>query len=191
MVAHFQGVAGAVRVGFGTRGMSPLSARSDCTDSDSRIKQTKCQASPPVSFSSSGCTYSSGFAVWIPPHSLSLSFLAPVKNEVVQPLRSAGTEVGILLGSFVSSDIPYAAINTEGILFDSGQSVSAGGASLRFRGEVQGVSRVRFLLSIFFSMGESMPGERIIRRVDDRGRRVRWAWRRWRDIACGMWCRRY
>jgi hypothetical protein len=114
--------------------MSPLSARSDCTDSDIRIKQTRCQASPPVSFSSSGCTYSSGFVVWIPPHSLSLSFLAPVKNEVAQPLRSAGTEVDILLGSFVSLDIPHAAINTKGILFDSRQSVSAGGASLGLKG---------------------------------------------------------
>ena len=128
--------------------MSPLSAPSDCTDSDTRIKQTNFQASPPVSFSSSGCTYSSGFVVWIPPHSLSLSFLASVKNEVAQPLGSAGTEVDILLGSFVSLDIPHAAINTEGILFDLGQLVRAGAASLGLRG-FQGVSRVRVLVSIF------------------------------------------
>src|SRR3984885_1999662 len=138
-------------MGFGTRGMSPLSTRSDCTDGDTRINQTRCQASPPVSFSSSGCTYSSGFVVWIPPHSLSLSFLAPVKNEVAQPLRSAGTAVDALLGSFVSLDIPHAAINTEGILFDLRQSVPAGGASLGFKS-------AGFAL-YFFSMGRLARGK--------------------------------
>ena len=130
----FEELPGALRVGFWNTGDQPISARSDCTDSDTRIKQTSCQASPPLSFSSSGCSYSSGFVFWIPPHSLSLSFLAPVKNEVAQPSRSAGTGVEILLGSFASLDIPHAAINTEGILFDSGQSEPAGDTSLASKG---------------------------------------------------------
>jgi hypothetical protein len=57
---------------------------------------------------------------------LPISFRSPVKNEVAQPRfsRSAGTEEGIVLGSLLSWDIPHAAINTEAMLFDLGQSLS-------------------------------------------------------------------
>ena len=57
---------------------------------------------------------------------MSISFRSLVKNEVAQPRfsSSAGTEEGILLGSFLSLDIPDAAINTDAILFGLGQPLS-------------------------------------------------------------------
>jgi hypothetical protein len=57
---------------------------------------------------------------------LSISFRSLVKNEVAQPRfsSSAGTEEGILLGSFLSLDIPDAAIKTDAILFGLGQPPS-------------------------------------------------------------------
>ena len=60
---------------------------------------TRYQPSPPASFSSSGCTYSSFGFGWIAPQPLSISSFSRVKNEAAQPFSSefARTLAGVTL----------------------------------------------------------------------------------------------